>query len=260
MKRLYKILLVVIITIIALSFLSLSVTEDASKISAILNKQFVEDEAIIKKVQIEKKVNIPYYTMISYYTTSIPSAVEIHIDFPHDVPLETRIELLNEIVKEISSNKYSGSNSYPLDGSKISYGENYAMITSSVLMVSNKYVFQKGILHSVAGFLYTGPTKNYRINETSFTFRINSLFLFVKLPYGFHKTTVPPYFGKEFVASEVFDFIDVPSSIIYDYAPVTFYSLKLTSVEHELGMFVYPGTEGIIRSLGEELILKTGIR
>jgi hypothetical protein len=254
LKRLYKILLVVIITIIALSFLSLSVTEDASKISAILNKQFVEDEAIIKKVQIEKKVNIPYYT------TYTPSAVEIHIDFSHDVPLEKRIELLNEIVKEISSKKYSGNNSYPLDGSKISYGENYAMITSSVLMVSNKYVFQKGILHPVAGFLYTGPTKNYRINETSFTFRINSLFLFVKLPYGFHNTTVPPYFGKEFVVSEVFDFIDVPSSIIYDYAPVTFYSLKLTSVEHELGMFVYPGTEGIIRSLGEELILKTGIR
>jgi hypothetical protein len=252
----YKIALIIILIIVLISNLCLYSFESLNKLEATLDKQFERDKIIVEKVISNKNVSV------SYYITYAPSAVKIYLTFPKDTSLQYRAELLGEIVKEISLSKYKQGGTYNIDGSKVSYDGDYAMITSSVITLSNKIALQKGTVYPVAGFLYTGPTENYKLSSTSFVFRLNSLFLFAKIPSGFHNTTLPPLFSEEFVANETFkNFTEAPSCVIYDYMPITFYTFKLISVEHKLDISVYPGNSGIIRILkqDEELVVKRKI-
>jgi len=254
LHKLLRIFLAIILLLAVLSFFTFTEHLNTSDTGAILNEQLIKDKTILDKVTSEDKVNI------SLYTSFTPSAVAIRIDFPDNWPLERRVEFSNKILKELSFKKSNINDSILLEGSRISYDENYAMLSSSILVSNNQHVFHKATLYPVVGFVYVGPTQNYRISESSCISYINALFLFVNLPYGYYASDVPQIVSRHFVASKTFeDSKSAPSCIIYDYAPIIFYSLKTISIKLSLNMSVYPGTGGIIRNIGDMLILERNV-
>jgi hypothetical protein len=223
------------------------------KTSALLNEQLNADKAVIEKIA-------PSECKFVFGMSSSPSAIRISVDFPDHWSLEKRQEYIGTILTALSAGRSSTSGrSLSLEGSRISLAEHYGVFSASFLTYKSPSFFQGTTLWPLLAFLYEGPTPHYRIRVVGFSIGINGLAVIAKLPHDDARSNYG-LVGTTFATRDTYDNIETaPSCIIYDCAPIELYPLQLFSVKLNANMFVSPGSAGIIRSIGDGLIVSKPI-
>jgi len=252
MKNYLKVLMIFIVIMLIAGIFTFSRSLDTNKTEKYLSEQLLHDQGLLRNFASNSKYKV-------YISTSLsPSAVCIDIIFPKDLGLKERVEFVKKILEVISlSDMQNNANTVPLNTTKISNKEGYAIISSTFLTYNNANLFQKVAVHPLVAFIYTGPNKNYRIRATSFELQTKGLFSFVQLPYGYKRCSFPL---SCFAVPDVYDNIQsAPSCVIYHYTPVSFSSLKALSVKVTANMSVYPGCAGIIRRIDNGLTMESRV-
>jgi len=245
MKKSLKVLTVILVILLITSVFTFARNSSVDKAVEVYNEQFEHDKALINKFFANSKYKVSVIAL-----SSASPVVAINIVFPNNVSLENRVEFAKKVLA-VLSDAQSNPHAVPLNASEISYKENYAIVSSTFFTYSNAYLFQRVTVQPLVAFIYAGPTENYRIRRTNFLIQTRGFFTFAKLPYGYERCSFP---FSCFAVPEVYDNIrSAPSCVIYHYIPVSFSSLKTLSVKVVAGMFVSPGSAGIIRSAGNGL-------
>ena len=234
-----KMLLVVIVILLILSIYPISIedTVNSNEMLNVRNKQLTHDTILIEKNFAESKYKISVQALT-------PVSDDIVSNFPEGTNFEERVEFVKKLLSILSENSINKRNKIYLNSSKVTE-ENSAIVSSSFFTYNNPLLFQTATLHPLVAFIYTGPTKHYRINRTYFHIYPQGLYAFSRIPYG--------YKVGHGVTTSVQDFKDIssaPSCIIFHYAPITFRSFKFISIGITAGMYVNPGTAGITRGEG----------